>query len=95
MPIYRYQVRTDKPGCTRCAPGFEVIQKMADAPLVQCPSCGVSVRKVITAPNVAAGAAHLTAPGHIEKHGFTQYRKVGKGVYEKTAGKGPDYISGD
>jgi len=47
------------------------------------------------AANKLAGMAHLSNPNHIEKHGFTQYRKVGKGVYEKTAGKGPDYISGD
>jgi len=95
MPIYRYQVANDQPGCGYCAPGFELMQKMADAPLSQCPQCGAVVRKVITAANVAAGSAHLSNPNHIEKHGFTQYRKVGKGVYEKTAGKGPDYISGD
>jgi hypothetical protein len=33
--------------------------------------------------------------GHLAKHGFTQYRKVGKGKYEKTAGKGPSTISDD
>ena len=28
-------------------------------------------------------------------HGFTQYKRAGKGVYEKTAGKGPDIITDD
>ena len=32
---------------------------------------------------------------YLEKHGFTQYRKSGKGVYEKSAGKGPAIISDD
>ena len=95
MPIYRYQVLADHPGCDQCARGFEVMQKMADAPLTACPRCQAPLRKVITAANVAAGSARLNSQSHLEKHGFTQYRKVGKGVYEKTAGKGPDYISGD
>ena len=95
MPIYRYQAIEQSAGCKQCAGGFERMQKMAEAPLRHCPGCGAEVRKVITPPHVSAGKAHLTNPNHIEKHGFTQYRKVGKGVYEKTAGKGPDYISGD
>jgi putative FmdB family regulatory protein len=95
MPIYRYQVVAENPGCSHCSPGFEVMQKMAETPLSECPQCQAPLRKVITPPNVASGNAHLSSPGHIEKHGFTQYRKVGKGVYEKTAGQGPDYISGD
>jgi hypothetical protein len=30
--------------------------------------------------------------GNLEKKGFTQYKKIGKGAYEKTAGKGPSHI---
>ena len=33
--------------------------------------------------------------GDLAKHGFTQYRKVGKGKYEKTTGNGPPTISDD
>ncbi len=32
MPIYEYQ-------CTRCKHQLEVIQKMSDAPLTECPEC--------------------------------------------------------
>ncbi|WP_440225826.1 hypothetical protein ACQQ2N_18770 [Dokdonella sp. MW10] len=41
------------------------------------------------------GGAHRLKEGHVAKHGYTQYRRAGKGVYEKTAGKGPDIITGD
>jgi hypothetical protein len=32
---------------------------------------------------------------HFSERGFTQYRRVDKGKYEKTAGPGPDKISSD
>ena len=60
-----------------------------------CPVCGAPVQRVIVASNFAMGKAHLLKEGHAAKHGFTQYRRAGNGVYEKTMGKGPKYISGD
>ena len=63
-------------------------------PLAACPDCGAAVVRVISAPNLAVGNAHVLKDGHAAKHGFTQYRKVGKGVYEKAFGKGPDVIKG-
>lgn len=93
MPIYEYIAETA--GCEQCAAGFDALQKLDDAPLVQCPRCGTAVKRRISAPSVAIGGAHLTKESHVAKHGFTQYRRAGGGVYEKTAGNGPDYISGD
>ncbi len=95
MPIYRYQAINKATACIHCAGGFERLQKIHDAPLTHCPHCGSNVHKIIAAANVVSGTTHHSDPKHLEKHGFTQYRKVGKGIYEKTAGKGPDYISGD
>ena len=96
MPFYTYQYDgTAGDGCDHCRQGFDVLQKISDPRLDVCPQCGSRVHKVITAPNVAIGQAHLLKPDNIESKGFTQYRKVGKGVYEKTAGKGPNYISDD
>ncbi len=96
MPIYCYQLKSpDSGGCEHCRAGFDALQKLIDAPLHACPECGAAVVRVIAAPNVVSGQAHLLKTDNIGKKGFTQYRKVGKGVYEKTTGKGPDYISGD
>jgi hypothetical protein len=50
---------------------------------------------VISAATVVSGQAHRLSESHAAKNGFTQYRRAGKGVYEKTAGKGPGIIRGD
>jgi len=93
MPIYEYAPKSG--GCETCRAGIERLQKLSDPPLVACPDCGAALERVIGAPSVVAGGAHLLKEGHLSKHGFTQYRKVGKGKYEKTAGNGPPTISDD
>jgi putative FmdB family regulatory protein len=43
MPIYEYE-------CNACGHQFEAIQKMSDAPLVDCPACNKpQLRKLISA----------------------------------------------
>jgi putative FmdB family regulatory protein len=42
MPTYEYE-------CDSCAHRFEAVQKMADAPLSECPECGEHVRRVLSA----------------------------------------------
>jgi putative FmdB family regulatory protein len=92
MPIYEYAA-VDK-GCAYCEARFELLQKLRDEPLTRCPECGAAVVRVISVPSVAVSGSHLLKEGHAEKHGFTQYRRAGGGVYEKAFGKGPKYISG-
>lgn len=94
MPIYEYAASTER-SCATCREGFERLQKLAEAALTACPDCGAPVQRVLCAPQIVAGQGHVLRESHIAKHGFTQYRRVGKGKYEKTAGKGPDTISGD
>lgn len=44
MPIYEYR-------CESCGHELDAIQKLADAPLVDCPQCGQpALRKLISAP---------------------------------------------
>ncbi len=94
MPFYTYQAKTEE-SCDKCLEGFDVLQRLNADPLGRCSECGNLVTKVISAPNVVSGKAHLTTDKTAEKKGFTKYKRAGKGVYEKTAGKGPKYISGD
>lgn len=43
MPIYEYQ-------CAACGAAMEKLQKISDAPLVDCPECGKSeLRKLVSA----------------------------------------------
>ena len=67
---------------------------MSDPPVTRCPECNAPVVRKISAPNLGIAAPSLDE-SNIEKHGFTQYRKLEKGVYEKTAGQGPDINSDD
>ena len=92
MPIYEYIA--DAAGCAHCRDAFDVMQKLSEPELRACPHCGGAVHRRISAPSLAVGGSHLTQQNHAEKRGFTQYRKVGGGVYEKAFGRGPRYISG-
>jgi putative FmdB family regulatory protein len=93
MPIYEYKPKLVN-HCSFCSQGFEIISKINDAKLLVCPECGADVERVISAPSLAKASPSLDK-ANLEKHGFTQYKKAEKGVYEKTAGKGPDVITGD
>jgi putative FmdB family regulatory protein len=94
MPFYEYVV-IEGQGCDRCTLPFTLLRRLSDPEVETCPACGARVRKILSPPNVVAGQAHKLKESTIEKAGFTQYRKAGKGVYEKTAGKGPGVISAD
>lgn len=93
MPIYEYQASSDQ-HCDYCADGFETLRKISESELERCPRCNAPVIRKISAPNIGGSGPALDA-ANIEKHGFTQYKRAGKGVYEKTAGKGPNVISDD
>lgn len=93
MPIYEYKP-SGASHCDFCREGFDRLQKLSDPTLTTCPKCGAEVERKISAPNLATAGPSLSE-SNIEKHGFTQYRKLEKGVYEKTTGKGPDFISDD
>jgi putative FmdB family regulatory protein len=45
MPLYEYQ-------CDSCAHRFERIQKFSDPPVATCPSCGGTVKKLLSSPAI-------------------------------------------
>lgn len=94
VPFYEY-ICSEDTGCEHCREAFTVLQRISDDPLPACPACGSAIRRVISAPNLVGSSASDLKPSKIEQAGFTQYRKIGKGVYEKSAGKGPGIISAD
>jgi putative FmdB family regulatory protein len=55
MPIYEYR-------CESCGHELEVLQKMSDAPLIQCPECGESALKKV----LSAAAFRLKGGGWYE-----------------------------
>ena len=91
MPIYEYKP-SQGASCDFCRAGFDRLQKISEAAIGTCPRCQAPVQRVISAPHLAKADATLKVD-NLEKHGFTQYKKSDKGVYRKTAGKGPDIIT--
>ena len=45
MPLYEYQ-------CESCDERFERIQKFSDPPVEACPSCGGTVKKLLSSPAI-------------------------------------------
>jgi putative FmdB family regulatory protein len=71
MPLYEYQ-------CDACSTRFERIQKFSDPPVETCPSCGGTVRKLLSSP-----AIQFKGSGWY----ITDYAR--KGGAKGSEGKGP------
>ncbi len=89
MPIYEYAPTSGH--CEKCNGRFELMQRLADAKLTRCPTCGQACERRISA--VALGGKYAVTDSKIRQSGLTQYKKSGKGVYERTAGtEGPEHL---
>jgi putative FmdB family regulatory protein len=89
MPLYEYAPTAGH--CEHCAGGFEVMQRIADDKLTQCPHCGQACQRQIS--KVALGGRFSTSDAAVKRSGFTKYQKVENGVYERTAGtSGPEIL---
>ena len=89
MPIYEYAPTSGH--CDKCKGLFEVMQRMADARLTACPTCGQPCERRISP--VALGGTYSVSDDKIRNSGLTKYKKAGDGVYERTAGSGgPEVI---
>lgn len=82
MPLYRYVA--PRPGrCKHCRDGLEVMQKASDAPLTECPYCGLPVERQVT--DAVFQPRILRKPGAAEarQKGFQVWKKIGEGEYER------------
>ena len=67
------------------------MQRIADAKLANCPTCGEPCERRISA--VALGGKYAVTNDAVKKSGMTQYKKSGDGVYERTVGTGgPEHL---
>lgn len=94
MPIYEY-VHTNEEDSKKCSLGFELMQSITEKPLTKCPRCGQPCKKKYSPFASPQKSKDLLSKSNLEKHGFTQFKKKGKGYYEKTAGEGPAGFVGD
>ena len=77
MPIYEYQ-------CQDCGKKLEALQKISDAPLVDCPECGASALK----KKVSAAAFRLKGGGWYETDFKTGNKKNLAGGADSAASSG-------
>ncbi len=74
MPTYAYRALDSKRSCGHCRPGFEVIQRMTEPALSQCPHCKNPIFRVLFAPMVVIKGSPLTETDRKIK----DYEKEGK-----------------
>jgi putative FmdB family regulatory protein len=90
MPTYEYSPVSGK--CRQCNGVFEVVQRMSEPKLKECPTCGKPCERRISLAAVSSGRYSMSKSS-IEKSGFTAYKKNADGFYERTAGhKGPKHL---
>jgi len=100
MPTYVYGPSgedSQRRSCDVCAVNFEMTQRMADESLTACPKCGGAVERIILPPmlNGVGWMGKKPSANRMAQGGFTQYKKHGKGYYEKQFGQGPPTLHGD
>ncbi len=81
MPIYEYEARDKERCCAHCAAGFDMMQRMSDAPQTECPQCGAPVARRISVP--AVGRSQSGFDDQARSAGFHKLKRLGKGEYEK------------
>lgn len=81
MPIREYIAKDPGKGCGHCRHGFEVLEKIEEPALEDCPKCGASVYRCISSVSVSATRTNLD--DRAKSAGFTKYKRLGKGEYEK------------
>ena len=60
MPTYEYRAVDSKKSCDHCRRGFEIIQRMTEAPLTLCPKCKSPISRVLFAPSVVIKGGSVT-----------------------------------
>lgn len=89
MPIYEYE--PDDRECLLCEGRIEVMQGVEDPAYAFCPWCGMAVRRIVS--RASFQVAKATTPEAAAKKGFSTFRKVEKGKWEKVAGPSEEGVS--
>lgn len=90
VPIYEYEPLAHD--CLMCEGKVAAIQGIQDPPLEYCPDCGLPVRRVVSSASFKVINTALKTSG---EKGFTTWKKVESGRWEKVSGPGVDVITGD
>jgi putative FmdB family regulatory protein len=60
MPTYRYRTTDPRKSCDHCKSGFEIVQRITEPSLSNCPRCKNSVYRVIFPPTFMIKGNQIT-----------------------------------
>ena len=94
MPLYEYELIDD---AGNGGEHFELMQRIAAAPLTHHPETGQACRRVIGLPNAPrtwtdSQGKSATRDSNLERLGFAKYVRGDSGKLEKRFGKGPSML---
>lgn len=88
MPVYEYE--PDDRECLICDGKVAILQEVGEEPARYCPHCGLEIKRIVS--KASFSFAKDASPEEAAKKGFTVYRRLETGVYEKAAGEGVDVL---
>jgi putative FmdB family regulatory protein len=77
MPLYEYELCEGE--CAVCGGKFTLRRPLSAPPLTKCPACKKPVRKVLSTFN----SPHKQSISDAKKAGFSVFKRLGKGEYER------------
>ena len=86
MPLYEYE-------CADCGHLTEVLQRLSDPPLTECPKCGGSMKKLLSAPAFQFKGTGWYVTDYARKgqsEGESKTDKSAKGAGDKSSSGGGD-----
>ncbi|MFY7883094.1 MAG: FmdB family zinc ribbon protein [Fimbriimonas sp.] len=90
MPIYEYEpIDRD---CLICDNRLELLQSINGDSKTLCPYCGMDIKRIVS--KAAFKMEKPTDADRAAAKGFTTYKRSEKGVWEKQAGEGADFLVG-
>lgn len=82
MPVYVYRANDRKcDDCACCRKGVEVLQRLDEPLLENCPKCGRPVERSVSSFHV--GVSQTTLDDRAGAKGMHKLKRLGKGEYEK------------
>ncbi|MBF0555765.1 MAG: zinc ribbon domain-containing protein [Nitrospirae bacterium] len=88
MPIYEYK-------CNQCDADMEVVQKITDAPLKECPNCGGQLRKLISSTSFILKGSGWYVTDYPSKDRQTSMTSEKPAASSETSGKKTDETKSD
>ena len=85
MPFYTYRSKDHNAGCGLCSESYEVLQKISEPPLANCPECKATLVRLMhpTATIKDNSTKKTLSDDNLRKHGFKKLVNAGGGKFDE------------